>query len=428
MNDTTLIRSYRGLTRLTEPLLPLWVKRRVLKGKEDPSRQNERFGYASIERPTGKLVWLHGASVGECTMFLPIINRILQYYPTARILVTSGTITSAEVMKKRLPVRAFHQYVPLDSPSSVNRFLDHWQPDMVIWSESDIWPNLIQKTKARNIPMALINARMSGNSLEGWGKRQSSAKAIFGSFDKILAANEETANGLTWLLGHEIESSGNLKDAAPALPADEKQVNRFRKLIGARPVWCAASTHPGEDALILKAHRELLETVPDALLILAPRHPERREDVITDVRAAGFTCASHSKKGRIGAGTKVYLMDTIGDMGLAYRLAHISFVCGSLLKGLSGHNPLEPARLNNAVLTGAHISSFADTYMSMFVFNAAERILEPNMIGSRITHYFSTPDALQDLANQSQKFAAGRDAVLDYIWDELSPLFQLRFQ
>jgi len=428
MTETALIRSYRGLTRVTEPLLPLWIKRRALKGKEDPIRQKERFGHATLERPEGQLVWLHGASVGECIMFLPVVHRILEFYPTANILVTSGTVTSAKVMKSRLPARAFHQYVPLDSPSSVSRFLDHWKPDIAIWAESEIWPNLIQGTKARNIPMALINARMSVDSVEGWGKRKASAKAIFGCFDKILAANEETANGLTWLLDTEIESAGNLKDAAPALPAEDKQVKRLAKMLDGRPVWCAASTHEGEEEIILKAHAEILETYPNALLILAPRHPERRNSVIKKIEAADMIYKSHSASERIGVRTKIYLLDTIGDMGLAYRLSTISFVCGSLIEGLSGHNPLEPARLGNAVLTGAHISSFADTYMSMFVFNAAERILNPDMIGKRVTYYFETPQELADRMQQSHNFAAGRDAVLDYIWEVLTPLFQSRFR
>ncbi len=428
MNETALIRSYRGLTRLAEPLLPFWIKQRALKGKEDPKRQGERFGYASIERPGGKIIWLHGASVGECMMFLPIVNRILEFYPTASLLITSGTVTSAEVMQKTLPIRAYHQYVPLDSPIAVSRFLDFWKPDMAIWAESEIWPNLIQGTRKRDIPMALINARISTKSLESWGKRKASAKALFGNFDKILAANEETANGLTWLLDMEIESAGNLKDAARPLEVDEPQLKKYQKMIGKRPVWCAASTHEGEDILILEAHKQVLETLPEALLILAPRHPDRRASVMGDMKIAGLNYSTLSLNERIGARTKVLLIDTIGDMGLAYRLSQISFVCGSLIDGLSGHNPLEPARLKNAILCGAHISSFADTYMSMFVFNAAERVLNPKMIGQKVTEYFNNPDEIAERTEQSYKFAIGRDAVLDYIWDELTPLFDKRFR
>lgn len=428
MTETTLIRSYQGLTKIAEPFLPIWVKRRALKGKEDPERQEERFGHASLERPGGALVWLHGASVGECLMFLPVVNRILEYYPTSNVLVTSGTVTSAEIMQKRLPLRAVHQYVPLDAPAAVNRFLDHWKPDFAIWAESEIWPNLIKGTKARKIPMALINARMSGDSLEGWGKRKESAKAIFNCFDRIIAANEDTANGLSWLLDTEVESAGNLKDAAPALPVNPDQLKDHQENLGHRPVWCAASTHAGEEEVMLEAHKDVLKTHKDALLILAPRHPDRRDEVVKSVKQSGLTHTLHSKLKTISPKTQVYILDVIGEMGLAFSLSRVTFVCGSLLPGMSGHNPLEPARLGNAVLTGAHISSFADTYMSMFVFNAAERILNPELIGPKISHLFETHEELDHLAKQSFDFAAGRDAVLDYIWSELYPLFPSRFK
>lgn len=424
MNETNLIRSYRGLTRLAAPVLPLWVKRRALRGKEDPTRQGERFGETSRLRPDGKLIWMHGASVGECTLLLPVIEKLHRHYPQAHVLLTSGTLTSADLMAQRLPHYARHQYVPLDTPTAVTRFLNHWRPDMGIWAESEIWPNLIQGTHARGIPMALINARLSAKSVEGWSKRKASAQALFGCFDTILAANAETANGLTWVLGHEVEMAGNLKDAAPALPIDNAAQATLKKQIKNRPVWCAASTHSGEDPLILTAHHTVLKDHKNALLILAPRHPERRDRIITDIDAAGLRYAVRSKGDRVTARTQVLLFDTLGEMGLAYSLSDIAFVCGSLINGLSGHNPLEPARLNCAVLTGAHISSFADTYMSMFAFQAAERILNPDMIGSRISDLFSHPDTHTTLMHQGRSFASSRDDVLAFVWDKLAPLFK----
>ena len=189
MSETGLIRAYSGLTRALEPMLPLWLKQRALKGKEDPARQDERFGKASIERPKGQLFWMHGASVGETTMLLPLIHKLLAAYPQAHIIITSGTVTSANLMAKRLPPRALHQYVPLDTRNAVSSFLDYWKPDIAFWAESEIWPNLITQTHARNIPMALINARMSEKSIQGWFKRQKTALSLFGAFDIILASN-----------------------------------------------------------------------------------------------------------------------------------------------------------------------------------------------------------------------------------------------
>ena len=420
MSETGLIRAYSGFTRLLAPVLPIWLKRRALKGKEDAARQGERFGQASMPRPQGQLFWMHGASVGEVTMLLPLIDKVLTEYPKAHVLVTSGTVTSANLMQKRLPERALHQYIPLDTPKAVNGFLDHWKPDLALWAESEIWPNLITQTKARGIPMALINARMSGKSIQGWGKRRKSALALFGCFDAILAANEDTANRLSGLLGREIESAGNLKDAAPALPVNADEVAKLKAQIGERPVWCAASTHKGEEEIILAAHKELRLTHPDALLVLAPRHPERRDEVF---RLVGTDSTKIRSIGDIiEADTDVYLFDTIGEMGLAHSLSDITFVCGSLVKGLMGHNPLEPARLRNAVLTGAHISSFADTYMSMIAFDAAQRILSPTKVGQAVSDLFSNPEDLAKAQKLAYDFAQSRDAVLDFVWDKLAPI------
>jgi len=425
-SDNTLIRSYSGVTRLMAPFLPVWVKHRALKGKEDPARSQERFGKTDKQRPKGPLIWMHGASVGETTMLLPLIQRFLSHNTDLHVLITSGTLASATIMADRLPDRAFHQYVPLDAPNAVKHFLDHWQPDMAIWAESEIWPNLIRLTRDRNIPMALINARMSEASLEGWRKRRKSAHTLFGCFDKILAADEKTANSLSILLGKNIEPSGNLKDAAAPLPFDVKELASLKKKLGGRPVWCAASTHAGEDELVLSAHKTLLEDHKNALLILAPRHPERRKDIIALLDKRNLSYRVRSKGEAPIDSNAVYLFDSLGEMGLAYSLSHISFVCGSLIKGLKGHNPLEPARLGNAILTGSYISSFADSYMSMFAFHAAERIFNPAMIAPTLSQLFSDKDERLARTEAALKYSRSRDEILDYVWDEISPLFKGR--
>ena len=429
-HSTALISAYTVLMSLFAPIMPLWVNRRSQKGKEDPDRKGERYGKASRSKPMGRLFWLHGASVGEVTMMLPLIDRVLREHPYAHVLVTSGTVTSANLLAQRLPLRVIHQYAPLDTPKAVTKFLDHWQPDMALWTESEIWPNLIMQTRARNIPMALINARLSHKSIENWHKRQKSARTIFGCFDMILAANNDTAKGLSWLLGSEIQSIGNLKDAAPALPVDSQALTALQKQIRKRPVWCAASTHPGEEAIILAAHEIIKTQHPDALLILALRHPDRRKDVLqhiikTSKKTSVVLRSDHDNLNtpKIKKTTSVFLFDTIGEMGLAYSLSDLTFVCGSLIEGLTGHNPLEPARFSNAILTGAHIASFAETYMQMFTFDAAQRILSPEMIGPAVSKLLSDPQALAFQQKKAQDFSQGRDAVLDFLWDKLIPIF-----
>ncbi|MEP3892091.1 MAG: 3-deoxy-D-manno-octulosonic acid transferase [Hellea sp.] len=420
MSETGLIRAYSGLTKALAPALPLWLKRRALKGKEDPVRQAERFGIASMPRPAGQLFWMHGASVGEVTMLLPLIDKVLAEFPSAHVLVTSGTTTSADLLAKRLPDRALHQYIPLDTTKAVNSFLDHWKPDMALWAESEIWPNLLLQTKARNTPMALINARMSEKSVQGWFKRRKSAEVLFGCFNVILAGDEATANGLSWLLGKEIESAGSLKEAAPILPVEAAALALLKTQIVDRPVWCAASTHKGEEDIILAAHEEVRAKHPDALLILALRHPDRRSDIAPLLSNTRHILRTDG--GTITPSTSVMVIDTIGEMGLAYSLSDITFVCGSLVQGLMGHNPLEPARLSNAVLTGAHISSFADSYMSMIAFDAAQRILSPIMVGQAVSELFSDPDKLAQQQRRAYDYAQSRNAVLDFVWDKLTPV------
>ncbi len=429
MKKTPLLKSYSAATRMAAPALPLWLKRRVRKGKEDPARLGERYGIAGLPRPDlqlgGKLVWLHAASVGESQMLMPVILRILSHLPESNIVITTGTVTSADLLAQILPKRAVHQYAPADHPKAVANFLAHWRPDMAIFAESELWPNMIMQTKALNIPLALINARMSAASIERWDKRgKKSGQALLGAFDLILAADTTTADGLTWLLGREVEAAGNLKDAAPALGVDKTALKKLKTAIGRRPVWCAASTHVGEENLIAIAALAIKAKKPKALLILAPRHPERAKQVKNLLTKAGLSVLRRSSNRMPTDKTDVYLVDQIGKMGLVYRLSKTAFIGGSLLDNLSGHNPLEPARLDCAIITGPHIASFADTYMAMMAFDGVKRILSPDELAPAVLKYLGDPKARKAKAAAALNFAQSRDAVLDYVWERLLPLLK----
>ena len=423
MKKTPLLKTYSAATRVLAPALPLWLNRRVRKGKEDPVRLSERDGVTNTVRPDGKLIWLHAASVGESQMLMPVILRILSENPDFHIVITTGTVTSAELLAQQLPDNAVHQYAPADHPKAVENFLNHWQPDLAIFAESELWPNMIMQAKSRNIPLALINARMSANSIERWGKSgKESGKALLGCFDLILAADTSTANGLSWLTGREVEASGNLKDAAPALLVNKDELKKLKTAIGRRPTWCAASTHAGEEEFIAQAVLDIKTKKPKSLLILAPRHPERAVEVKDILTKAGLNVLRRSSHRMPTEKTDVYLVDVIGKMGLVYSLSKIAFIGGSLLDGLSGHNPLEPARLDCAVITGTHISSFADTYMAMFAFDAADRILSPDELAPAVLNYMADTKARKTKADAALEYAKSRDAVLDYVWKYLSPL------
>jgi len=418
-HDSALLRLYRLATTALGPVLPLWINRRARAGKEDPLRTNERYGIASLPRPNGPLVWLHGASVGECTMLLPLIFKLKDARPDIAVLVTSGTVTAANLMKQRLPEGASHQYVPLDRRKYVSRFLAHWRPDTAIWAESEIWPNLITQTQLSGAKLALINARMSKKSLDGWRKRAGSALAIFSKFDLILAADTSTANELSHFTSKDVALIGNLKDAALPLPADKAKLSSLEKAVEERPIWCAASTHAGEDTIVLQAHQSVLRNHPNTILILTPRHPERRDEIVKLINAMGLTFCTRSSGHLPDTDTQVYLFDSIGEMGIAFRLAPITVMGGSLNENLSGHNPLEPARLGSAVLSGPYVSSFAETYAAMPM---VKTVTSAKDISTEISHLLSNKTALTQLQTEAREFCAARSDVLDRVWGQLLPL------
>ena len=423
MKKTRLLKTYSGATLLLAPTLPLWLNRRANKGKEDPERLSERKGITNITRPHGPVIWMHAASVGESQMLMPIIRRILSEYPNFHIVITTGTVTSANLLEKQLPDNAVHQYAPADHPKAVRNFLSHWQPDMAIFAESELWPNMIMMAKDLGIPMALINARMSANSIQRWAKRgKKSGQALLSCFDLILAADTQTADGLSWLLEQNIECAGNLKDAAPALDYDKSDLKKLKSALVGRAVWCATSTHKGEEELITQAAISIKKSKPKALLILAPRHPERAKDVKDIVSKAGLKPLRRSSHRLPTPETDVYIIDNMGELGLVYRLAKIGFIGGSLVKGLSGHNPLEPARLGCAIISGIHISSFAEAYMALFSYNGAKRVLHTDELAPTVLDFFNDNKARKQQVDAAFNYANSRDAVLEYVWDHLSPL------
>ncbi|WP_417492486.1 3-deoxy-D-manno-octulosonic acid transferase [Maricaulis sp.] len=354
--------AYRLLMRCAAPLAVPLLQHRARAGKEDPDRRNERLGRPTFPRPPGRLVWLHGASVGESLVLASLVEAFAADRPDLRFLVTTGTMTSARLMAKRLPPVAKHQYLPIDTGSAVRGFLDYWTPDLAVFAESELWPNLVIETAARDIPMALVNARMNDRSLANWNKRPDSARYLLGCFDWIGAADSRTRNGLENLTGKAITLAGNLKLEARAETADPKALAQIRDTIGDRPVWLAASTHPGEEAIVLHAHALTLKTHPDALLILAPRHPERGDEVARLIDKQGFRGVRRSAGETPAPADQIWLADTLGEMPLWYACAPAALIAGSLVPDIGGHNPIEASQAGTAVLSGEHTASFDDLY------------------------------------------------------------------
>lgn len=355
------VTAYRIATYLLAPAAPLILRRRIIRGKEDVARTNERLGHPSLPRPHGTLIWMHGASVGECLAALPLIDRLLKSV-ACKVLVTSGTVTSAKVMQDRLPEGAFHQFVPLDTPGATARFLDHWKPEVGLFVDSDIWPNLILGAKKRGVKLALINARMTERSFRNWQRAQKTAAEILSSYEACLAQDDDIGRRFRALGCPRVEVIGSLKADSPPLPVDEDKLAALKAAIGNRPVLLASQTHTGEEETILPAHDALRRTYPDLLTIIVPRHTNRASDI---AMLCGTRKSVMRSSGALpDAETAVYIADTMGELGLFYRLVRFSFVGGSLIRH-GGQNPLEPAKLGCAVLTGPHTYNFTTAFAAI---------------------------------------------------------------
>ncbi|MCK6449650.1 MAG: 3-deoxy-D-manno-octulosonic acid transferase [Alphaproteobacteria bacterium] len=410
---------YRGLTTAAEPLIRYYLARRCEAGKEDPDRLNERFGEASCARPSGALAWVHGASVGEAVSALALIDRMLAERPRLNVLVTTGTVTSARLLAKRLPRRAFHQYVPVDHAGWIHRFLDHWRPDLALWMESELWPNLIRGIAAAGTPLVLLNGRMSEASYRRWLRLPFLIRPLLGSFALCLGQDDAQTERLAALGARCTRMVGNLKYAAAPLPADAAELERLRLVIAGRPVWLAASTHPGEERIVADAHRAVAARHPDLLTIIAPRHADRGTAVAQELIDAGLRVACRSAR-EDPAGRGIYLADTMGELGLFYRLAGIAFVGGSLVPH-GGHNPLEPALLGAAVLSGPHTRNFAAVFDEMRAAQAVGEVTDAVALAAAVGALLDDPARRRALAAAAEGVAVARAGVLDAVMDEIGP-------
>ncbi|WP_018388553.1 3-deoxy-D-manno-octulosonic acid transferase [Ancylobacter sp. FA202] len=354
-----LVRLYRMATWLATPFVGLLLARRLRRGKEDGTRLTERYGRASAPRPRGPLVWVHGASVGEMIAVLPLIERLRAR--GFRVLFTSGTLTSARLAQARLPPDVPHQFVPLDSPLFLRRFLKHWRPDLVLLVESELWPNLILEVNARSTPLVLVNARMSPSSFANWRRVHGSVSALLARVDLCLAQGAEDGERLRQLGAPRVTVTGNLKFDAPPPPVDIAAFDALRLATAGRVVFVAASTHAGEEEIVIEAHQRLVKELPNLLTVIAPRHPERGTAVVQLATAAGCPAVLRSDGYRPDKGTAIYVADTIGELGLFYRLGPVALLGGSLVRK-GGQNPIEPIKLDTAILHGPHVTNFNALY------------------------------------------------------------------
>ncbi len=411
---------YRLITTSASPLILAVLARRRARGKEDRARQGERLGIARRKRPDGPLIWLHGASVGESISALPLINRILEDRPDLNILVTTGTVTSARLMEERLPRGAFHQYAPVDRAAWVARFLDHWRPDLALWMESELWPNLVRETQRRGVPMALINGRMSARSLRGWRRFSGLVRSLLRGFELCLVQSRADGARFVVLGARNVDCPGNLKFAAAPLPADDDELARVWDRVGDRPLWLAASTHAGEEAIVAEAHQRLMGRHPDLLTVIAPRHMARGPDIAAELEATGLTIARRGAGKEIEPNTDIYIADTMGELGLLYRLAGVVFVGGSLVPH-GGQNLLEPAQLDCAIVHGPHTENFHEIVAELDAAAASEEVRDARALADTVDRLLADPVLRQRRAAAARDVALAQRDVLDNVMAALAP-------
>ena len=423
MSEPLSLAAYRLATWLATPAAKPLLSLRLNRGKEDPLRVEERRGEAGRSRPPGPLVWLHGASVGESLSLLPLVERLTQRGFHA--MMTTGTVTSAKLMERRLPAGAWHQFAPLDAPSFMRRFFRHWRPDLGLLAESELWPNMIVEAARAGTPLAMVNARMSPRSFARWKRAPAFIGALLGKVELCLAQSAGDADRLAQLGAGGARAIGNLKFDAPAPPADRQELAALSGLTSGRPLWIAASTHEGEERMAGEAHIRLAKAFPQALTLVAPRHPSRGAAILDELQGLGLRCALRSRGERPERDVDVYICDTMGELGLFYRLAGVVML-GKSVAGEGGQNPIEPAKLACALLHGPHVGNFKDVYHLLDEAGGALVIRDAAETAEALRTLFSDPGKLRGLARAAaravEREAGATDRALKALEPRLSAL------
>lgn len=407
--------AYKALISLAFPLIKAtYIKKRQQSGKEHPTRFNERLGIYTHARPEGKLYWLHGASVGEAVSMLPLIEKLLAEDDKLSIMVTTGTLTSAEIMEKRLPKRAFHQFVPFDVPKFAKRLMAHFKPDAVLWFESELWPALLSEVKKAGVPLILVNGRISDKSFHAWQKLKFVSAELLGNFSMCLGQSEQDKNRLLLLGAKKAACCGNLKYAGIPLPVDAEKLAQMKETIGERPVFLISSTHHNEEEQFAPHFVRLNMSVRNILTIIAPRHPNRGREIAEMLKRKGVKTALRSAGERIAEDTEVYIADTIGEMGLWYALAPVCFMGGSLINH-GGQNFMEPARDHTAVIIGPHMHNFTEMTARAQAAGAVWQKASAADVVEEAIELFHEPEELLERQNKAYDWTVKEAQVLDGI-------------
>ena len=389
--------AYSVLTSALAPLARPVLRRRLAQGKEDPGRWQEKLGSASLSRPSGQLVWMHAVGVGELLALRGLVAEISALMPSAAFLLTSVSNASAVAIARNMPERSLHQFLPLDLPGPRQRFFDHWQPDLAVWAEQDLWPGIVAEAARRGIPQAFINVRMNSSA---FGRRRLTRplwRALYQGFE-LVAAQDDASAGHVESLGAPapVRVTGSLKPLAPPLADDAVMRESFQRALAGRPVWVAASTHAADEAAVFAAQKAILAARPETLAIVAPRYPERGREVKQAALASGFRTVRRTDCACPDPETEVYVADTVGEMGIWYRIAEVALVGGTFAESVQGHNPWEPARLGCAVLHGPHVANFTDDYAALALGAGTQAVREAKELAAAVL-----ADGFADMADRA---------------------------
>lgn len=415
---------YRALTDLGAPFISLYLAKRRRQGREDSARFHERLGEASQPRPVGRLIWCHAASVGEAASLLTLIEKLSELYPNIHILVTTGTVTSAQMLDGRLPPHIIHQYMPVDRAPYVKRFLNHWKPDFVVWIESELWPNMLTGLRERLVPAVLLNGRMSEESFRNWYKVKGWAKEILSTFALCLTQTEDERSRFVALGAKPVRCLGNLKYAAKPLAVDEEQLMQLKQAMAGRLCWVMASTHRGEEELALAVHKNLSIKWPNLLTIIIPRHAIRGAEIARQIAATNIPFSQRSKKEIITPHTGIYLADTMGELGLFYRLCPVACIGGSFT-AIGGHNPIEPAQLGCAIVFGPQMYNFSEVAQEFIKKKAGIQLQHANELSFTIDRLLTDAVDRTKYAQNARILADQKHHVLDQILVALEPWLKL---
>ncbi len=421
----TVPKIYSLFTILFRPLLVVYLYWRKFIGKEDQLRIGERFGRASLDRPKGKLCWIHAASIGESLSLLPLIKALEMKYPDFNFLITTITVSSTKIITRHIKdfKRTCHQYAVIDDAFSVESFLDHWKPDIAIWAESELWPNMIIKASGK-CPIILVNARLSERSFNRWRYIRPILKNILGKFSLILTQTSEDHKRFShFIRDSRLMLTGHLKWDAEVLPYDQMQYEMLRDNIGKRKLWLAASTHKGEEEIIIHLHKQLKKQFPDLLTIIVPRHAERGNEIESYIRPHRISYATRSKQEQLTDLTEIYLADTMGELGLFYRIARIVFIGGSFIPH-GGQNPLEAARLECVIISGLNTYNFKEIYDELFKAGAAIQALSPQMCAETLSMLLALPKKVEDIAKKAQKLSQEKRGTTEKILALIAPFME----